>query len=70
MIRRETDRGDVVFVRRTEDPRDYKVAFAKVAGTLGYRVTRTVPDGIREIIAALAEDRFEDAFDGRYRNVA
>ena len=34
------------------------------------RSTRTVPDGIREIIAALDDGRFEDAFDGRYRNIA
>jgi nucleoside-diphosphate-sugar epimerase len=70
LIRRETDHGEVVFVQRTEDPRDYKVAFGKVAERLGYAVSRTVPDGIREIIAALAEERFEDAFDGRYRNIA
>jgi nucleoside-diphosphate-sugar epimerase len=70
VIRRETDRGEVVFVHRTEDPRDYKVAFGKVAERLGYRVTRTVPDGVRETIAALEAGRFEDAFDGRYRNIA
>jgi nucleoside-diphosphate-sugar epimerase len=70
LIRRETDRGEVVFVHRAEDPRDYKVAFGKVSERLGYHVTRTVPDGVREIIAGLAEGRFEDAFDGRYRNVA
>jgi nucleoside-diphosphate-sugar epimerase len=70
LIRRETDRGEVVFVHRAEDPRDYKVAFGKVAERLGYGITRTVPDGIREIITALTEDRFEDAFDGRFRNVA
>jgi nucleoside-diphosphate-sugar epimerase len=70
VIRRETDRGEVVFVHRTEDPRDYKVAFGKVAERLGYRVTRTVPDGVRETIAALEAGRFEDVFDGRYRNVA
>jgi nucleoside-diphosphate-sugar epimerase len=70
LIRRETDRGEVVFVHRAEDPRDYKVAFGKLAERLGYGVTRTVPDGIRELITALSEERFEDAFDGRYRNVA
>src|SRR5215210_5140172 len=70
LIRRETDRGEVVFVQRTEDPRDYKVSFAKVAERLGYAITRTVPDGIREIIAALEAGRFDDAFDGRYRNIA
>jgi nucleoside-diphosphate-sugar epimerase len=70
LIRRETDRGEVAFVQRTEDPRDYKVSFAKVADRLGYAITSTVPEGIREIITALDEARFEDAFDGRYRNIA
>jgi nucleoside-diphosphate-sugar epimerase len=70
LIRRETDRGEVVFVHRSEDPRDYKVSFAKVAERLGYAITSTVPEGIREIIAALEAERFEDAFDGRYRNIA
>ena len=58
------------YVSRSEDPRDYKVSFAKAAERLGYAITSTVPDGIREIIAALEDDRFEDAFDGRYRNIA
>ena len=70
LIRRETARGEVAFVHRTEDPRDYKVSFAKVAERLGYAITSTVPEGIREIIAALEAERFEDAFDGRYRNIA
>jgi nucleoside-diphosphate-sugar epimerase len=70
LIGRETDRGEVVFVQRTEDPRDYKVSFAKVAERLGYSITLTVPEGIREIIGAFEQGRFEDAFDGRYRNIA
>jgi nucleoside-diphosphate-sugar epimerase len=70
LIGRETDRGEVVFVQRTEDPRDYKVSFAKVAERLGYSITLTVPDGIREIIGGFEQGRFEDAFDGRYRNIA
>ena len=70
LIRRETDRGEVAFVQRTEDPRDYKVSFAKVADRLGYAITSTVPEGIREIITGLDEARFEDPFDGRYRNIA
>jgi nucleoside-diphosphate-sugar epimerase len=53
LIRQETDRGEVAFVHRTEDPRDYKVSFAKVADRLGYAITATVPDGIREVMAAL-----------------
>jgi nucleoside-diphosphate-sugar epimerase len=70
LIRRETDRGEVAFVARAEDPRDYKVSFAKVAERLDYAITSTVPEGVREIIGALEEERFADAFDGRYRNIA
>jgi nucleoside-diphosphate-sugar epimerase len=69
-IRRQTDRGEVVFVHRDEDPRDYKVAFGKIQDRLGFSVTMTVPDGIRELLVALDEGRFADAFDARYQNAA
>jgi nucleoside-diphosphate-sugar epimerase len=68
-IRRQTGRGEVSLVRRDEDPRDYRVNFEKVRAKLGYTVTRTVPDGIAEVIAALDAGRFPDAFDRRYRNI-
>jgi nucleoside-diphosphate-sugar epimerase len=69
-IRRQIDRGEVVFVHRDEDPRDYKVAFGKIRDRLGFSVTMRVPDGIRELLTALDEGRFADAFDARYKNVA
>jgi nucleoside-diphosphate-sugar epimerase len=67
-IRKQTDKGDVSFVQRTEDPRDYKVAFEKVHATLGYEITKTVPDGIAELLRALDDGFFPDAFEPRYRN--
>ncbi len=69
VIRERTDRGKVEYVSRQEDPRDYKVAFEKIAGTLGFDVTMTVPRGVEELLVALDEGRFEDPFDGRYRNI-
>jgi nucleoside-diphosphate-sugar epimerase len=68
-IRRQTDKGEVAFVSRQEDPRDYKVSFDKIHSTLGYEVTMTVPTGITELLGALDAGRFPDAFDGRYRNI-
>jgi nucleoside-diphosphate-sugar epimerase len=68
-IRRQTDRGEVSYVRREEDPRDYKVSFEKVHAQLGYTVSKTVPDGIAEVLGALDAGRFPDAFDERYRNI-
>jgi nucleoside-diphosphate-sugar epimerase len=68
-IRKQTDRGQVSFVHRDEDPRDYKVSFDKIKRELGFETLMTVPDGIGEVIGALDQDRFGDPFDGRYRNI-
>jgi nucleoside-diphosphate-sugar epimerase len=68
-IRKQTDRGQVEYVHRTEDPRDYKVSFEKIHSVLGFETEITVPDGIAEVIGALEENRFGDPFDGRYRNI-
>jgi nucleoside-diphosphate-sugar epimerase len=67
-IQQRIDRGRVSFVHRDEDPRDYKVSFAKINQTLGYEVTMTVPEGIEEVIGALDDGRFPDSFERRYRN--
>jgi nucleoside-diphosphate-sugar epimerase len=67
-IQQRIDRGRVSFVHRDEEPRDYKVSFAKINQTLGYEVTMTVPEGIEEVIGALDDGRFPDSFERRYRN--
>jgi nucleoside-diphosphate-sugar epimerase len=68
-IRKLTDRGEVEFVHRDEDPRDYKVSFDKIRAVLGFETDMTVPDGIAEVLDALEQNRFGDPFDGRYRNI-
>ena len=67
-IRREIGAGHVSYVRREEDPRDYKVSFEKIRRELGFQTTMTVPDGIREVVSALASGAFPDPFDDAYRN--
>ncbi len=42
------------------DPRNYRVSFTKVREQLLFEPTRTVGDGIRELIAALRQGRFRD----------
>lgn len=68
-IKKQTDRGNVNYVHRDEDPRDYKVSFDKIRAELGFETLMTVPDGIAEIMTALGEERFGDPFASRYRNV-
>jgi nucleoside-diphosphate-sugar epimerase len=69
LIRAQTDRGSVSFVERTEDPRDYRVSFEKIARVLRFRPESRVADGIAEIIAALDERRFSDPFGPAHSNI-
>jgi nucleoside-diphosphate-sugar epimerase len=69
MITGQLGRGEVNYVQRDEDPRDYKVSFEKVREALGYEPRIRVPDGIRELIEALEAERFGDPFDTRFSNL-
>jgi nucleoside-diphosphate-sugar epimerase len=62
-------RGQVEYVHRDEDPRDYKVSFEKIRAELGFEPLHRVRDGIEEIVRALEERRFGDPFDSRYSNI-
>jgi nucleoside-diphosphate-sugar epimerase len=68
-IGRQIDRGQVSFVKRSEDPRDYKVSFDKISSVLGFLTQNTVPEGIGEVIRALSAGAFADPYASRYRNV-
>jgi nucleoside-diphosphate-sugar epimerase len=62
-------RGEVDYVHRDEDPRDYKVSFEKIKDVLGFEPQMRVPDGVEEIVGALEEKRFGDPFDSKYSNI-
>lgn len=62
-------RGEVRYVHRDEDPRDYKVSFEKVRARLGFEPLTRVPGGIREVLDGLESGRFMDPFDGAWSNL-
>ena len=62
-------RGEVSYVRRDEDPRDYKVSFEKIRTRLGFEPAHRVRDGIREIVEGLDAGRFGDPFSGEWSNL-
>jgi nucleoside-diphosphate-sugar epimerase len=67
-IGKVVDTGNVSYVKRDEDPRDYKVSFDKVKSVLGFETKMTVPTGIAEIVDNLKAGTFGDTADPRYRN--
>lgn len=68
LIRRQVDTGSVAYVSRSEDPRDYRVDFSRVRDVLGFVPRNAVPDGIREIAAAIAAGTYPDPWHRRHRN--
>ncbi len=68
-IRKFIPDAKVRYIAKDEDPRDYRVAFGKIASELGFQVSRRVPDGIREIKQLIDDRVLRDPDEARYRNV-
>lgn len=68
-ILRQVPQGRVRYVRKAEDPRDYRVAFGKIRDRLGFHVTRRLPDGIAEVKRAIELGLVSDPRSARYANV-
>lgn len=58
----------IEYVHKVEDPRDYRVSFAKIESVLGFKTTLDVPDGIREIAYLINEGVLKDFENPEYRN--
>jgi nucleoside-diphosphate-sugar epimerase len=66
-----TDRmgaGDVQYVHKAEDPRDYKVSFERIRLVLGFAGRKTVKDGIDEVFAAFRAGLIEEPYSTLYSN--
>lgn len=59
----------IKYVKRDEDPRDYRVDFTKIKSELGFKITKTVPDGILEIKNILENQILPDPFSKNYQNI-
>ncbi len=72
MIIREIQKlveGEVKYVAKDEDPRDYRVDFTKIKEELGFEITKTVPDGIREIKKVVECGIITDPYGQKFRNI-
>jgi nucleoside-diphosphate-sugar epimerase len=58
----------VEFVHKEEDPRDYRVSFSKIESTLGFKISRTVKDGIHEVVRLVEAGIIKDYSNPLFRN--
>lgn len=59
----------IKYVKKDEDPRDYRVTFDKIADRLDFAITKKVPDGIAQIIQSVSDGFFPDPDKQEYRNI-
>ena len=65
---RQIPDGKVRFVHKDEDPRDYRVNFQKIKHSLGFNISKTVPEGIQGILTCIRAGLIENPDDQRYYN--
>ncbi|MBT6746404.1 MAG: SDR family oxidoreductase, partial [Flavobacteriales bacterium] len=59
----------VKYVEKNEDPRDYRVNFDKIREVLGFKITKTVPNGIKEIDKIISSGVIADPKNQKYKNI-
>jgi len=64
----ESSPVQIQYVQQVDDPRDYRVSFQKIK-SLGFLISRRLPDGIREIKQALENRIFVDPYAKKHANV-
>ncbi len=57
------------YVKKDEDPRDYRVDFSKIKNQLGFKITKTVPDGLREIHQIIVDGIISNPYSNNYKNI-
>ena len=68
MIRPYAHDAIIEYIVKQQDPRSYRVSFEKIWRELSYRTTKTVLDGIKEIVTLHQHRLFEDYAAPKYRN--
>ena len=59
----------IKYVKKDEDPRDYRVDFSKIKKELGFNITKTVPDGLREIHQIIVDGIISNSYSNNYKNI-
>ena len=59
----------IQYVKKDEDPRDYRVSFEKITEELGFSITKKVPDGISQIFQVVRDGFIPDPDKQEYRNI-
>ena len=68
-IVKQIPNAKIQYVKKDEDPRDYRVSFEKISEELGFSITKKVPDGISQIFQVVRDGFIPDPDKQEYRNI-
>ena len=68
-IKKVLPESKIKYVAKNEDPRDYRVNCDKIKNLLGFKISKTVPDGIREIKRVIQDNLIQDPENQKYYNI-
>lgn len=68
LIRRQAPDAIVEYVHIDDDPRDYRVSFAKIQDRLAFHTTMSVEHGVAEVARLVQQGVLSDTADASYRN--
>ncbi len=69
MLREKIPDTNIKFVKKLEDPRDYRVNSDKIKYELGFKISKTVMDGIEEILDLIKNKHYSDTENQIYYNI-
>ncbi len=61
--------ANIKYVEKNEDPRDYRVDFSKIEKSLDFKITKKVPDGLREIYSIINNGMLLNPYSKIYCNI-
>ncbi len=59
----------ISYVKKDEDPRDYRVSFEKIKERLNFKISKTVPEGIAQIKKIIDNGILSNPDDPKFKNI-
>ena len=69
MMKSHASDAAIEYVRKDEDPRDYRVSFEKIKQMIGFKTEHTVENGIAEVVQLVQSGIIRDFTNAEYRNI-
>ena len=68
-INSQLPNANISYVKKNEDPRDYRVSFEKINRSLNFTITKAVPEGIEQVIRVVKDEVISNPEDPKYKNI-